>query len=247
MKIFLMKLAMVAVTGALLSVANSALAQEGGVQCGAGFSAQFSDGKTQLLCKKLETIRRNSACPPPSSPLFTQLVVTGSDTCKGQVGLAVGGTLPAVASTVRRVAGDPELSEFTRLVVQNGTDIFTADRTVHAFPEGIGGNPGFSGDAARGVRCVNKTDNQRLSAMFSHGVLKCKYIGALRLPECDAGLTYLNQYGEDRCVASNGQLLPTKPQGESTTQGWQLLVDPSGSQDRWLKTVVAFEWPVVPQ
>lgn len=246
MRIYLMKLAMVVVTAAFLSMANVAVAQESGVKCGAGFSAQFSDGKQQLWCKKLETIRRSSACPPPSSPLFTQLEVTGSDTCKGQVGLAVGGTLPAVASTVRRVDGDPELSAFTRVIIQNGTDIFTAERTSHAFPEGIGGSPGFSGDASRGVRCVNKSDNQSLNAMFSHGVLKCKYSGAILFATCDAGLTYLDQHGEDRCVTATGQLLPTKPSGQSTAQGWQLSVDSSGTRDRWQKTVVAFEWPVVP-
>lgn len=247
MRIFLMKLAMVVVTGAFLSIVNVALAQDGGVKCGAGFSAQFHVDKHQLWCKKLETIRRDSACPPPNSPSLTELDVNGSDTCKARPGASVGATLPAVASTVRRDHGDPAPSAFTRLVVRLAVDIFTADREVYAFPEGIGGNPGFSGDASNGVRCAKLAD-QRLIAAFSLGVLKCNYSGEIRPATCDAGLTHLNQYGEDRCVTATGQLLPTKPQGVSTTQGWQLLVDPSGSQDSWQKAVVShFEWPVVLQ
>ncbi len=221
-------------------LSNIAAAQDGGVKCGSGFSADFNSDKV-LRCVKHETITRTSICPPINNLNYTQMEAAGSDTCKPQVVAQAGVSLP---SAMLLLPGDPPASAFTRHVVETGTDNFTAQKTAYAYPEGIGGLAVFIGDASRGVKCANIDSNDVVS--FSGGVLKCRDVKVTtRIADCNIGYRYSKESGEDRCINPVGGRDATKPQGELIAAGWTLLVNHDGNQDSWRKTTRHYEWPVV--
>ena len=222
-------------------LSNLAAAQDVGVKCGGGFSADFNSDKV-LRCVKKETLTRTSICPPITHPNYTQMEAAGSDTCKPQVVAQAGISQP---SAMLLLPGDPAASAFKRNVVQNGADNFTAEKTTYAFPEGIGGLAVFIGDASRGVKCANIDSNDVVS--FSGGVLKCQDVKVSeRKSHCSLpGWTLSVESGEDRCINPVGGRDATVPDGELNASGWTLQVNHDGNRDYWKKTTRKYEWPVV--
>lgn len=209
---FLTLLRVAAATGVALTFASPAMAaEESGVTCRAGTTAEQNASHTNLKCFSQERVTRESNCLTLKNGVngLNHVVKTGPDMCSDP-----GSSANSGAPTVSLRPGDPAMG-WVREDTPGGRDIFVQTIKKYEFPQGAIFNP--LDRASRGVSCpANFPDGGSLNG--GRGI-RCE-TAARVAADCDAGF-FLRvddlDLNTDKCIGVTG-MGRTKPRGLTNIQ-----------------------------
>lgn len=186
-------------------------AEENGVSCRAGTTAEQNANNTNLKCSKSERVTRLSNCLTLGNGVngLQQVVRPGSDMCTDPSSSANAGAPRPVL-----LPGDPA-NGWVREDTPGGRDIFVQTIKKYEFPQGAIFNP--LDDASRGVSCpANFPDGGSLNSGRS---IRCETTARVAA-DCDATFTLRvddNGRNTDKCIGITG-VGNTKPRGLTNIQ-----------------------------
>ena len=201
-----------AAAGVALSLTTPAMAaEENGVTCRAGSTAEQNSSNSNLKCSTSERVTRLSNCLTLTNGLkgLQQVVRPGADMCTDPTSSANAGAPTAVL-----LPGDPP-NGWVREDTPGGRDIFVQTVKKFEFPQGAVFNP--LDDASKGVTCTGSfTDGGSVSS--GRGI-RCETSNRVAA-DCDAFWTLReddNGKNRDKCIGING-VGNTKPKGITNVQ-----------------------------
>ncbi|MDO8457891.1 MAG: hypothetical protein Q7T07_13395 [Burkholderiaceae bacterium] len=196
-----------AAAGVALSLAAPAMAaEEDGVTCRAGTTAEQNSNNTNLKCSKPERVTRLSNCLTLGNGVngLQQVVRTGPDMCTDPSSSANAG-----APTPVLLPGDPTTG-WVREDTPGGRDVFVQTIKKYEFPQGAIFNP--LDNASKGVSCPSGyPDGGSLNGGRSIRCETARRVDA----DCDFSFTLRvddNGRNKDACIGLTG-VGNTKPKG----------------------------------
>ncbi len=201
-----------AAAGVALSLTAPAMAaEENGVTCRSGTTAEQNSDHTNLKCSTQARVTRLSNCLSVSNGVngLQQVVKTGPDMCTDPSSSANAGAPKPVL-----LPGDPQTG-WIREDTPGGRDIFVQTIKKYEFPQGAAFNPLDS--AAKGVSCTGIYLNG--GSVNSGRGIRCE-TNARVAADCDMGWTLRvddNGKNPDACIGING-VGKTKPKGISNVE-----------------------------
>ncbi len=214
--IFFTPIAAAAVVVAVFSMSSPAMAaEENGVSCRPGTTAERNASNTNLKCYVSEKLKRESNCLNFSNGIggfingLTQTVRTGPDMCTDPTSRADAGAPKPIL-----LPGDPQTG-WAREDTPGGRDIFVMQARKYEFPQGAIFNPLDS--EAKGVSCPSNY-SKGASSGDGRGIY-CEKPQRLAA-DCDAFWTLrVDDQGAntDKCIGING-VGNTKPAGMTNAQ-----------------------------
>lgn len=226
----------VAALGVAFWIAAPAMAaEENGVTCPAGTTAEQGNDRRLLKCSKPQRLERESHCLHAGFSGLQQVIRTGPDMCTDALNKANAGAPVALL-----LPGDSP-SGWVREDTPGGRDVFVKIATVHVFPEGALFNP--IDNPALGVSCPSGfADGDSVSG--GRGI-RCEKVARIAA-DCDFGWTLRvddNGGQTDKCIGING-VGPTKPAGLPNavyqTQKGKWILDVNAGPDKFRE----FAFPV---
>ncbi len=213
-----------------LMSSNAFAAEENGVTCPAGTTAEQSNERRNLKCSTTENVQRESNCLTVRNGVsgLTQVVRSGPDMCSDPTQRTDAGAPKPIL-----LPGDPETG-WERKDTPGGRDVFVRAVKKYVFPQGALFNP--TDNPAFGVSCPSSFSDG--DSVASGRGIRCEKRNA-KDADCDFGWTLrvddLNG-NTDKCIGINGPG-PTKPAGMTNaqyqTQKGKWMLDVNNGADKF--------------
>lgn len=220
-----------AAVGVALSLNAPAMAaEESGVTCRSGTTAEQNSNNTNLKCLATERVTRLSNCLNLANGIngAQQVVRPGPDMCTDPTSSANAGAPKPVL-----LPGDPTTG-WAREDTPGGRDIFVQTIKKYEFPQGAVFNP--LDDASKGVSCSGTYADG--SSVNSGRGIRCETQRRVEA-DCDAFWTLRvddNGGNRDKCIGING-VGNTKPKGitnvQYQTQQGRWMLDVNNGPDKF--------------